>query len=86
MKYHYQFVSKTKVRIEVIPEDRKESSLLEALLQENEDNNLELTEYFRKGLSTYNGDAILTKTNFMKYPKVALCSFEISVEAIENLS
>jgi hypothetical protein len=74
MKYHYQLVSKTKVRIELIPEDKKEIGIFESF-GENE-NNDQLTEYFRVGLAAYNNEATLARINFMQFPKVALCSFE----------
>ena len=74
MKYHYQLVSRTKVRIELIPEDQKEIGLFESFT-ENETSNA-LAEYFRKGLAAYHPETILVRINFMQFPKVALCSFE----------
>ncbi|RZL12158.1 MAG: hypothetical protein EOO96_32445 [Pedobacter sp.] len=73
MKYHYQFVSKTTVRIELIPEDKREKELLLTFSKEL-DNNL-LTELFQKGLQGYAAGTSLVRTNFMSFPHVALCSY-----------
>lgn len=83
MKYHYQLVSKTKVRIELIPEDQKEISIFESFTA-NETNN-ELAEYFRKGLAGYHPETILVRINFMQFPKVALCSFETIKQSAPSL-
>jgi len=89
MKYHYQFVSNHSVRIELIPEDRKELHLLElssASLQIQQDE--VLIAYFRKGLAAYSRDANLTLTRFMNFPKVALCTYEtqhITIEKVVNI-
>lgn len=85
MKYHYQYVSKTTVRIELIPEDKKETVLIEKLSQGEEDNE-QLKELFRKGLESYNAGTILTKTKFMNFPTVALCNYTISVHTIDNVA
>lgn len=82
MKYHYQYVSKTTVRIELIPEDQKETTLISVLSKASEDDK-RLLELFENGLENYGNVCKLTKIKFMKFPKVALCSFvksEISVE------
>lgn len=81
MKYHYQYVSKTTVRIELIPEDQKETTLISSLSQANEDDQ-HLLHLFENGLENYANGYSLVKVNFMKFPKVALCKFvksEISV-------
>lgn len=74
MKYHYQFVSETTVRIELIPEYKSEFALLETLSNQSADHE-QLLEFFHKGLTAYQGDTMLTSTRFMNFPKVALCSF-----------
>ncbi|WP_316766380.1 hypothetical protein [Pedobacter frigiditerrae] len=85
MKYHYQYVSKTTVRIELIPEDKKEISLIAKLSQGEEDNE-QLMELFRKGLESYNTGTILIKTKFMNFPSVALCIYTISTRTIDNVA
>jgi hypothetical protein len=85
MKYHYQFVSATKVRIELIPEDQKETALIEGLSASTE-NNEHLLELFRKGLEGYSSEAILAVPKFMSFPKVALCSYVIEAQTIDNLA
>jgi hypothetical protein len=74
MKYHFQYVSKTSVRIQLIPENPKESILL-STLSSSAENNPELTSFFQQGLKNYSTGATLTKTRFMDFPKVALCTF-----------
>lgn len=74
MKYHYQYVSKTTVRIELIPEDQKETKLLNSLRAENDDQELKLL--FQSGLSTYAPQSLIKKITFMNFPSVALCSYE----------
>lgn len=74
MKYHYQFVSKTIVRIELIPEDQKDIALIETLSTSAE-NDPNLKELFRKGFEAYDSKAELTKLKFMNFPRVALCSY-----------
>lgn len=76
MKYHYQFVSSHTVRIELIPEDKKELHLLEASASLQIQQDEILIAYFRKGLQAYSHDANLTLTRFMNFPKVALCTYE----------
>lgn len=81
MKYHYQFVSPAKVRIEIIPEDNREHKLIHTLEENDNKGDVELAGYFQEGLKIYNGEAILTRMNFMQFPKVALCSFEMLKQA-----
>ena len=85
MKYHYQFVSKTTVRIELIPEDKKDIQLIQSLAQAPEDEE-QLTQLFKKGLSAYSTGTMLTKTKFMNFPTVALCNFIEAVETIDNVA
>lgn len=83
MKYHYQYVSSTTVRIELIPEDQKEKAQIETF----EPNDLEdtaLTRFFQQGLDAYSPGAQLTKTNFMNFPKVALCSYVSHIQRIQK--
>ena len=75
MKYHYQFVSPTTVRIELIPDDQKEITLLESL-HSADINDQTLKVLFQEGLEAYAAGMNIKKLNFMKYPKVALVSFE----------
>lgn len=75
MKYHYQYVSPKSVRIELIPEDKGESTLLESLTSTAK-NEIFVAELFAQPVSTYAPDTTITKINFMDYPKVALVSFE----------
>lgn len=74
MKYHYQFVSKTSVRIELIPEDNNDTLFL-AQVDLDPKLQIELLAYFKTGLEVYSSGAMLDRTTFMNYPKVALCSF-----------
>ncbi len=75
MKYHYQFVSNTTVRIELIAEDQKETRLLESL-QTADQEDQQLKVLFNAGLSSYAPKSNLKKLNFMNFPKVALCTYE----------
>ena len=85
MKYHFQFVSKTTVRIELIAEDKKETTLIEKLAQA-EDDNAQLIDLYNKALKAYNGHTTLIKVKFMNFPRVALCNYTTLVEAIENVA
>jgi hypothetical protein len=76
MKYHYQYVSATTVRIELIPENKKESNLLNSFLAPNSVQNETLMDYFFKGIQFYSIGARPTLTRFMNFPTVALCSYE----------
>jgi len=82
MRYHYQFVSRTTVRIELIAEDRKEAILIEKLAKSVE-NDEQLIELFRKGLEAYSAGTTLLKTKFMNFPKVALCNYISTVQTID---
>ncbi|RYE57866.1 MAG: hypothetical protein EOP48_04865 [Sphingobacteriales bacterium] len=84
MKYHYQFVSRTTVRIELIAEDKKEISLLENFDKLKEEND-QLFNLYQKGLESYDLNVKLSKLKFMSFPKVALCSYSaIPKTAVEN--
>ena len=76
MKYHFQLVSNTAVRIELIPEHQTERSLLDQLIATNEQEE-QLLVLFRKGIAAYHNGAKLTKIKFMNFPKVALCSYHL---------
>lgn len=78
MKYHYQLVSKFKVRIELIPEDKAETKLLTRLTQPENEMNEQILAYFHIGVEAYSDGAKPTKIAFMQFPKVALCTFETS--------
>lgn len=80
MKYHYQFVSKTTVRIELIPEDKKEKELLSSFSKEMDDP--QLTELYQKGLKGYAAGTSLIRTNFMSFPHVALCGYATEANLI----
>ncbi len=82
MRYYYQFVSRTTVRIELIAEDKKEAILIEKLAQSVE-NDEQLIELFRKGLEAYSSGTTLIKTKFMNFPKVALCNYTSTVQTID---
>lgn len=75
MKYHYQYVSPKSVRIELIAEDRKESEQLHEF-----DNSgaydQKLKALYGAALIPYALSSIITKINFMEFPKVALVSYE----------
>ncbi|RZL50680.1 MAG: hypothetical protein EOP00_03230 [Pedobacter sp.] len=85
MKYHYQYVSKTTVRIELIAEDKNETAKLEKFGKIANDHP-EIINYYIKGLQAYHPGAELTKTNFMSFPKVALCSFKLAHELIVEVA
>lgn len=74
MKYHYQYVSRSSVRIELIPEDPKEKKLIEELAAGNKENE-RLKQFYQAGLENYSIGTVLTRINFMAFPKVAICSF-----------
>ncbi|HTM99671.1 MAG TPA: hypothetical protein VL088_13040 [Pedobacter sp.] len=73
MKYHYQNVSKNTVRIQLLPENPKETQLLNSLTDEQPDN-AKVTELFQLAVEHYSTGSTLTKTRFMDFPKVALCT------------
>ena len=75
MKYHYQFVSNTTVRIELIAANQKETRLIE-LLQTAGHEDQKLKAIFETGLAAYVHNASIKKLSFMNFPKVALCSYE----------
>jgi len=79
MKYHYQYVSKSSVRIELIPEDQKEKALIEVLTVATE-TDPQLVALFQVALTAYSQDSTITKLKFMNFPKVALCSFVATVK------
>lgn len=85
MKYHFQYVSKTAVRIELIAEDKRETLLIEKLALA-EENDLELHELFRKGVAHYDNQAMLLKLKFMNFPKVALCSHHPINQQVEDVA
>ncbi|RZK00495.1 MAG: hypothetical protein EOO43_25170, partial [Flavobacterium sp.] len=70
MKYHYQFVSKTSARIELIPEKDSEKKLIADLALNGKTDEV-LNELFVKGLANYEADVTLTETVFMSFPTVA---------------
>ncbi|RZJ82410.1 MAG: hypothetical protein EOO47_00630, partial [Flavobacterium sp.] len=76
MKYHYQFVSKTSARIELIPEKDSEKKLIASLALNGQTDEV-LNELFVKGLANYEADVTLTETVFMNIPTVALCRFKV---------
>ena len=82
MKYHFQLVSRTAVRIELIAEHKTEQILLEEFINSNEQDE-RLLALFTKGIAAYHNGAILTKTKFMNFPKVALCSYEVVLKNLE---
>ena len=73
MKYHYQYVSPTSVRIELIPENSRETEQVNALTDLQIDHQ-KLSTLYQKGIQQYKANALLTKIRFMNFPKVALCS------------
>lgn len=76
MKYHFQLVSRTAVRIELIPEHQTEKSLLDQFIDAKEQDE-QLLVLFSKGIAAYHNGATLTKIKFMNFPKVALCSYQL---------
>lgn len=75
MKYHYQYVSASTVRIELIAEDKNEIALLENMKGSTlEDTRLKTL--FATALESYVDDSDVTRINFMDFPKVALVSFK----------
>ncbi len=82
MKYHYQFVSPTTVRIELIPEDQKETTLLNSLKTAGQEDQ-QLKAIFNAGLCSYDSNTNIKKLNFMDFPKVALCTYE-KIAVTEN--
>lgn len=81
MKYHYQFVSGTTVRIELIPEYKNEIALLEALPGQPVNEEL-LSDFYGQGLAAYHVDSLLTNLRFMNFPKVALCTFRLQKQMV----
>lgn len=84
MKYHYQFVSKSIVRIEIIPEDQKDISLIETFSTSTE-NDPNLNQLFRKGFGAYDTKAELKRLKFMSFPRVALCFYSAVDETASAL-
>ncbi len=84
MKYDYQLVSKSKVRIELILEDKAETKLLTRLTQPENELNEQILAYFNIGVEAYSQGATPTKIAFMQFPKVALCSFETSKTSVPS--
>lgn len=76
MKYHYQLVSPTAVRIELIPEDKNEIAMLGSFVQTKVADG-SLDALFQKALAHYNPKAEMIRTRFMNFPKVALCSYQL---------
>lgn len=85
MKYHFQFVSKTAVRIELIAEDKRELLLLEELKSADE-HYTELADLFRKAVETYDSQASLVRLKFMNFPKVALCSYHLVATQVDDVA
>jgi hypothetical protein len=85
MKYHYQFVSKTTVRIELIAEDNREREMIISLSASTESDE-RLIDLFKKGLQAYSTNVILTKSKFMNFPKVALCSYTVPVPMADHVA
>lgn len=81
MKYHFQLVSKTAVRIELIAEHKAEQIELDEFAQSNEQDE-KLLALFRKGITAYHNGATLTQTKFMSFPKVALCTYQLSHQTV----
>lgn len=81
MKYHYQYVAKNSVRIELIPEDQKEKALIEVLTVAPE-TDPQLVSLFQTALTAYSKDSTITKLKFMNFPKVALCSFVMALKPV----
>ena len=77
MKYHYQFSSKTSVRIELISETAAEKNLLDELSAASPDH-ADLLELYAKGLQNYLAEAKLSSTRFMDFPRVALCRYIVA--------
>lgn len=82
MKYHFQLVSRTAVRIELIAEHRTEQIELDEFAQSNEQDE-KLLALFSKGITAYHNGATLTQTKFMNFPKVALCTYQLSHQTVE---
>jgi hypothetical protein len=74
MKFHYQYVSKNSVRIELIPEDPKEKKLFEEIPGWDRED-LQLRQFYQSGLENYSTGTALIRINFMSFPKVAICTF-----------
>lgn len=83
MKCHYQYVSATTVRIELIAEDQHESTKL-ASLGTKEIPDTELEHYFKNGVSEYAKGVQTTQIRYMQFPIVALCRFEKITETIAH--
>ena len=85
MKYHFQFISKTSVRIELIPEDKKENLLIDKLMLVDE-GDAELVEQFNKAIIAYDSLAVLVRLKFMNFPKVAICNYKRMSAQIEDVA
>ncbi len=84
MKYHYQYVSRTSVRVQLIAEDPKEKQLLEKLVDPNL-LDTQLEAIFHRAVENYTTGASVTKIRFMDFPNIALCSFALQ-QKIENVA
>lgn len=74
MKFHYQYVSKSSIRIELIPEDPQEKKLIEEITEWDMED-LQLRQFYQAGLENHSTGSSLTRINFMAFPKVAICAF-----------
>jgi hypothetical protein len=76
MKYHFMRVSPTSVRIELIPENTAEKDLLQQLALSGSADPA-LSVLFEKAMQLYQADTVLLSKNFMEFPRVALCTYQL---------
>ena len=78
MKYRHQRILKTTVQIELVPEDEKDRSLLKFLSTGEPDNDT-LHHYYQEGLQRYSVSALLLGLDFIEYPTMAICRFDVAI-------
>lgn len=69
-------VSPTSVRIELIPENTAEKDLLQQLALSGSADPA-LSVLFEKAMQLYQADTVLLGKNFMEFPRVALCTYQL---------
>lgn len=84
MKYHYQYISPTTVRVELIPENPQEITELKRI-GKIEIQHPSLDQYYKLGVSEYAKGIQLTRVRYMQFPTVALCGFEKILSAVEKI-
>lgn len=76
-------VSNASVRIQLIPENAEEKSLLQSL-SHPEMAAATLSQLYAKALDSYQPNASIVAQKFMEFPRVALCTYRIGDSSLES--